>query len=258
MSVTSPSSSPYNASDWIRDFHPADPAAPRMICFPHAGGAASYYFPVSRALAGRVEVLAVQYPGRQDRHTEPPLTDVHALAAHAFRELPRDGLDRTWLFGHSMGAAVAFEVALLMEREHGVSPAGLIVSGRRAPSRFRGETVHRQGDEALIASVKALNGTDPSVFADPETRRLVLPTLRADYQAIETYRPAGVPRVACPLFAFLGDADPLTTIDEAEDWRRHTEGPFTLRVFEGNHFYLTPRAGEVVAEISRLIVPPQA
>ncbi|MFF3484584.1 thioesterase II family protein [Streptomyces sp. NPDC002701] len=250
MSVTSP----YSASIWIRDFHPADQAVPRMICFPHAGGAASYYFPVSRALAGKVEVLAVQYPGRQDRHTEPPVTDIRTLAARVFRELPRDGLEQTWLFGHSMGAAIAFEVGRLMESELGRSPAGIIVSGRRAPSRFRGETVHRQDDEALIASVKALNGTDPAVFADPETRRLVLPTLRADYQAIETYHPAGTPRVTCPIFAFMGDADPLTTVDEAEDWRAHTEGEFALKVFQGNHFYLTPRAGEVIAEISRLIL----
>lgn len=251
MSVTSP----YSASNWIRDFHPADRTVPRMICFPHAGGTASYYFPVSRALSGKAEVLAVQYPGRQDRHTEPPLTDVHTLAACVFRELPQDGLDRTWLFGHSMGAAVAFEVARLMEGELGRSPAGVIVSGRRAPSRFRGETVHRQGDEALIASVKALDGTDPAVFADAEIRRLVLPALRADYQAIETYRPAGTPRVACPVHAFVGDADPLTTVEEADDWRAHTDGTFTLRVFRGNHFYLTPRAGEVIAEISRLILP---
>ncbi|MFD0312347.1 thioesterase II family protein [Streptomyces sp. NPDC127119] len=253
MSVTSP----YSASNWIRDFHPSDRSVPRMVCFPHAGGAANYYFPVSRALSGKVEVLAVQYPGRQDRHTEPPVTDIHALAAHAFRELPREGLDRTWLFGHSMGASIAFEVARLMEGELGVSPAGLIVSGRRAPSRFRGETVHLEDDEALIASVKALNGTDPAVFADPEIRSLVLPTLRADYRAIETYRPVGTARVACPVHAFVGDEDPLTTVEEADCWRAHTEGTFALRVFRGNHFYLAPRADEVIAEISRLILPAE-
>lgn len=99
---------------------------------PHAGGAASYYFPVSRALSGQVEVLAVQYPGRQDRYAEPAIGNVENLAAAIFRELPPEDLDRTWLFGHSMGAAVAFEVARLMERELDRSPLGIILSGRRA------------------------------------------------------------------------------------------------------------------------------
>ncbi|MGA4838260.1 thioesterase II family protein [Streptomyces sp. G45] len=269
MSATSPApsapsaASPRASSTWIRAFHPSAPtgdpqgqrSAPRMICFPHAGGAATYYFPVSRALAGKIEVLAVQYPGRQDRHTEPAVNDVEALAARVFPELPLDDPGRTWFFGHSMGAAVAFEVARLVERELGRPLAGLIVSGRRAPSHFRGETVHQQGDDDFLASVQKLGGTDPAAFADPEVRRLFLPTLRADYQAIETYRPAGLPHVTCPVHAFVGDDDPLTTLDEADSWRDHTKGPFSLRVFPGNHFYLTSRADDVIGEISDLLLP---
>lgn len=244
-----------NASNWIREFHPSDRTSPRMICFPHAGGAASYYFPVSRALSGQVEVLAVQYPGRQDRYAEPAIGNVENLAAAIFRELPPEDLDRTWLFGHSMGAAVAFEVARLMERELDRSPLGIILSGRRAPSRFRDETLHRQGDAAIIANVQALSGTDAAVFDDPDTHRLIMPALRADYRAIETYRPSGTPRVSCPIHVFVGDADPLSTLDEAGSWRDHTTGGFTMRVFQGDHFYLTARPAEVIAAISQLIVP---
>ncbi|TFI21831.1 thioesterase [Streptomyces sp. 4R-3d] len=245
-----------NASNWIREFHPADRTSPRMICFPHAGGAASYYFPVSRALAGKIEVLAIQYPGRQDRYTEPAIGNVEALAAAVFRELPTEDLDRTWLFGHSMGAAVAFEVARLMERELNQSPVGIILSGRRAPSRFRPETLHLQGDAAIIANVQSLSGTDAILFDDPDTQRLIMPALRADYRAIETYRPTGTPRVACPIYTFVGDADPLATLDEVGSWRDHTTAEFTLRVFPGDHFYLTARALDVIAAISQLIVEP--
>ncbi|WP_327404897.1 alpha/beta fold hydrolase [Streptomyces sp. NBC_01288] len=243
-----------HVSAWARSFQPADERAPRMVCFPHAGGAASYYFPVSRALAGKVEVLAVQYPGRQDRHREPAISNIHTLAAQVFRALPKDKVGRTWLFGHSMGAALAFEVARLMEAELNETPTGLIVSGRRAPSRIREEAVHRQDDAGLIATVAALGGTDPATFADPETRRLFLPALRADYTAIETYRPVGIPRVTCPIHAFVGDADPLTTLEEAKAWREHTSGTFSMRVFKGDHFYLTARADKVVAEVSQLIL----
>ncbi|MFD9905006.1 thioesterase II family protein [Streptomyces sp. NPDC059063] len=250
MAVTSPR----DASKWFRAYHPADRPAPKMFCFPYAGGAASYYFPVSRALSGKIEVHAVQYPGRQDRHSEPAIGDIESLAASIFRELPLDDLDQAWFFGHSMGAAVAFEVARLVEQELNRPLAGLIVSGRRAPSLFRGETVHLQDDTAFMASIEALGGTVSEVFSDPEMRRMFLPTLRTDYKAIETYRPTSTQRLTCPVFAFTGDADPLTTVEEADAWRDHTSGAFSLRVFEGNHFYLTPRAGEVISEISRLVL----
>src|ERR1700712_4687720 len=115
---------------WIRRFHESPGASARLVCFPHAGGAATYFYPLSRTLAPSIEALAVQYPGRQDRRAEPCVDDIHELADLVAPAL-LEWADRPLaLFGHSMGATLAFEVAGRLEKA-GVRPAGLFVSGRR-------------------------------------------------------------------------------------------------------------------------------
>ena len=231
---------------WIRRFHPADDAATRLVCLPHAGGSASFYFPVSRALSPQVDVLAVQYPGRQDRRHEPGVTDLHVLADLVAEQL-RPLLDRpVALFGHSMGATLAFEVAHRLERG-GIVAGTLFASGRRAPSCFRDERVHQRDDAGVIADVRRLSGTDMRIFGDEEMLRAVLPALRSDYTAIETYRCPVDRRIASPIRTLVGDSDPHVTMDEAQLWSRHTTAAHRVRVFDGGHFYLNQHAAEVIA-----------
>lgn len=231
-------------SAWIRRFHPVPDAAHRLVCFPHAGGSASFYFPVSRALAPGVDVLAIQYPGRQDRRHEPCVDSIPKLAEALVDELS-PWFDRpVTLFGHSMGASLAFEVATRLE-ERGIVAHGLFASGRRAPSTVRDERVHLKDDAGLIAEITRLSGTDTQVLGDPEILRMILPAVRADYRAAETYRYTPGPRLSCPVLALTGDSDPHVTLEEARAWGEHTSGRFGLRVFPGGHFYLNSQAAEV-------------
>lgn len=129
--------SPNPGNLWIRRYHPAPEAAERLVCFPHAGGSASFYLPVSTALSPAVDVLGVQYPGRQDRRHEPGVTSVADLADSITRALADWGDRPLTFFGHSMGAVVAFEVARRMEGAGG-GPVRLFASGggrRPAPAR---------------------------------------------------------------------------------------------------------------------------
>lgn len=238
---------------WIRRFHPAPEAATRLVCFPHAGGSATFYFPVSATLSPGVEVLTVQYPGRQDRRNEPPIGDIPSLADAVFEALRPWLADRPALFGHSMGSIVAFEVARRME-EHGTPPRVLVASGRRAPSRYRGESVHLRDDEGVLAELRKLSGTDPRLLADEELQRMVLPAIRSDYRAIETYRhAAGAPPLSCPITVFVGDDDSQVTLEEAKAWQEHTAGAFDLHVFEGGHFYLTGRPAATIERLSEVL-----
>ncbi|MGW1506160.1 thioesterase II family protein [Streptomyces mirabilis] len=234
---------------WIRRFHPAPEAPTRLVCFPHAGGSATFYFPVSRAMSPGVDVLSVQYPGRQDRRGERCIDNIAELADAVVEELLPWADRPLTLFGHSMGASLAFEVALRLE-SRGVVPLGLFASGRRAPSRFRDEAVHLTGDDTLIEELKKLSGTDSQVLGDPEILRMILPAIRNDYRAAETYRFAGGPRLACPVVALVGDEDPQVTQEEADAWQEHTSGPFRVCWFTGGHFFLNPHAAEVMSEIS--------
>ena len=236
------------ASAWIRRFHPAPSATARLVCFPHAGGSASYFHPVSAALSPSVEVLAVQYPGRQDRYTEPPVDDLFVLADQLVEVLAAETAGPVGFFGHSMGASLAFEVARRLEAR-GTRLAHLFVSGRRAPSTSRDERIHELDDAGLLAEVGKQGGTAAQVLADDELVRLVLPALRSDYKAAELYHYRPGPDVSCPVVALLGDSDPKVTEAEARQWASHTSGGFELKTYPGGHFYLNDHH----AAVNRLI-----
>jgi surfactin synthase thioesterase subunit len=244
---------------WIRNYHPAPDDAPRLLCLPHAGGSASFFFPVSRALSPAINVLAVQYPGRQDRRSEACVDDIHELAGHIFNAFgPWTGRPVA-IFGHSMGACLGFELARMVEQKAGVAVSCLFVSGRRAPSRHRHETVHLRDDEGMLADVRALSGTDAKVLGDEEMLRAALPAIRGDYKAAETYVYQPGPMLNCPITVFTGKEDPKTTIDEARAWAEHTTGDFDLNVYPGGHFFLARHQSEILKVISgRLATAPSS
>ncbi|MEU1671043.1 thioesterase domain-containing protein [Streptomyces roseifaciens] len=232
---------------WIRRFHPRPESRVRLVCLPHAGGSAGFYLPLSRAMAGTVEVLSVQYPGRQDRRTEPLLDSVPALADQVFGALlPWTGRPLA-LFGHGMGASLAFEIARRLEREADTVPAALFVSGHRAPSAPRRDAAHARDDDST--------GTRPP--GDEEVLRMILPSTRvADYHAAATYAWEPGPPLRSPVTCLVGDGDPKLTAEEAAAWAGHTEGAFTLKTFPGGHFFLTQHFMEIVQLMAEQLETP--
>jgi surfactin synthase thioesterase subunit len=234
---------------WIRGYRRVPGGVP-LFCFPHAGGAASYFHPWSASLAPGIEVLAVQYPGHEDRAVEPCVTNIPDLADQIHAAL-RPSLPGTFaFFGHSMGAILAFEVARRIAREEGRGPTHLFVSSRSAPPRHRHRNLHRAGNPALIAELRSLGGTDPRILQDSEVLELILPVMRGDYTASETYRFEPGPPLSCDITAMTGDRDSLNTREEAAAWSAHTTGAFNLRVYPGGHFYLDDCRARVLEVIS--------
>ncbi|MFE2849969.1 thioesterase II family protein [Streptomyces lavendulae] len=245
---TPPPATPLSTDNglWIRRFQPRPDATVRLVCLPHAGGSASFYLPMARTMPEFADVLCVQYPGRQDRRAEPLIDSVPELADRVFTALLPWADRPLAFFGHSMGASVAYEVARRFEREKGIVAAALFASGRRAPSAPRHETVHLRDERGLIEEVKSLSGTDTQLLGDEEVLRMILPAIRADYRAAETYAPEPGEPLRCPLVAMIGSEDPKVTAQEAAAWAAHTEGPFTLKVFSRGHFYLVRDQAEVI------------
>ena len=224
--------------NWFRRFHPSPEAKTRLVCLPHAGGSATFYFPVSKSLAPDVEVLGVQYPGRQDRRHEPFLTSIGAIADRV-AELLRGKDDRPLaLFGHSMGAMVAYEVARRLEAA-GTPAEALFVSGRRAPSRQRDDSVHTRTDDGVLAELRRLSGTEMDLLGDEDVVRMILPVVRNDYRAVETYRDTASTPLSTPVVAFTGTDDPVASVDEVASWAEHTTADFELVPLAGGHFFLT-------------------
>jgi surfactin synthase thioesterase subunit len=236
---------------WIRRYRPAPQDTDlSLVCFPHAGGSASYFRPLAGALASVAEVLPVQYPGRQDRRAEPPITSIPRLADEILAVLESLPRRRLVLFGHSMGACVAFEVARRIEQSSSLELLGLVASGRTAPPTLRDRGVRSMGDDGVIAEIRRLNGTDDRLLLDDDIIRMIMPAIRGDYEAVESYRYEPGPRLRCPISVLVGDDDPQVTLAEAEKWRDHTEGGFTLRSFPGGHFYLAEQNTQVARALT--------
>ncbi|WP_328869742.1 alpha/beta fold hydrolase [Streptomyces sp. NBC_00287] len=244
----SAASGPYDT--WFRRYEPGSPGAVKLVALPHAGGSAPYFVPLARALAPELDVLCVQYPGRQERYREPVPTELRELADQVYKALVSVPVGPVVLFGHSMGAVLAYEIARRLEESGGGELLGVIASGRRAPHRYREETVHLRDDDGIIAEIRQLSGTDPGALADEDLLRMVMPALRADYRAVETYRTTpGAAPLSAPVTVLTGESDPRVSADDARAWEELTSGTFRLRSFPGGHFYLNGRPAEVTAAI---------
>ena len=226
---------------WIVDDGRSDgsEAARQLFCFAHAGGGPSFFRPWRAPLAPEIAVRRVLLPGREGRLEEQPFRHITELVGPLCAAL-EPYLDRPYaLFGHSMGAVVAYEVARRFSGPFRTPPTCLIVSGRRAPGLASG---HRRlselPDDQFVAEVGQLNGIPPEVLSEPELLDMVLPALRADFELAETYRPLPGGGLDCPVIAYLSTADPEVDYAGVLRWRETTTSEFAIRVFRGDHFYL--------------------
>ncbi|GAA1429179.1 alpha/beta fold hydrolase [Streptomyces thermospinosisporus] len=240
-----PSPSPYLTCH-TRPEHPER----RLVCFPHAGGAASFFRPWSQYADPATELLAVQYPGRENRFREALIPTMDPLASAVTEALLALPPLPTVLFGHSMGAAVAYETLLRLQQAGAGHFTRLCVSGK-SPDGAAGRAVRT--DEEVVEAVRSLGGTHAAVLDDPDLRELLLPAIRNDYRLIDGYRRrADAPLLRADVHALTGDRDPQVTPEQAARWGALASGSFTLTVLEGDHFYLVPAAERV----ARLAMEP--
>ncbi|MEU1779356.1 alpha/beta fold hydrolase [Streptomyces abikoensis] len=234
---------------WVRRYT-APSGAKQVVCFPHAGGAAGFYRPWAMALKGEYDLLAVQYPGRQDRIGEPCATTMDEMVRRATAALLPE-LDRpTVFFGHSMGGLVAFEVARRLAAV-GRQPEALFVSCSRAPGDRDPADLIDTDDESLRTEVRRLGGMDPRLLDDPALMEMLLPPLRGDFALLRSYDFQPGPELSCDIVSLVGTEDPLVSPGLARRWGRYTSGGFQAHELPGDHFYLVERQAEVLAVLRR-------
>jgi surfactin synthase thioesterase subunit len=229
-------------SDWLVRYREVDAAPVRIFAFPHAGAGPAAFRALSDALPRSVEFVAAQLPGHGRRLAEPPFAAAAPLIA-ALAPVIAGAIDRPYcLFGHSMGAFVAYELARALH-DHGLPPPlRLIVSGRRPPNHPAPSlNLHRLPDAAFVTELSRFyDGIPPAIRNDPELLALFLPVLKADFAVFETYHWLEPPPLPCALSIFGGRDDPQSA--EMAGWAELVSGPVDRRLFDGGHFYPSENA----------------
>lgn len=222
-------------------------AALRLFCFPYAGGGAAVFRGWEERLPAEVDVRPMHPPGRGRRFHDALRYRLDQLADEATDAIA-PLLDRPYaLFGHSMGASLAFEVAQRAQARGLPSPSCLIVSGRAAPHLpARDRPIHALPDEQFLDEVMRMNGTPAEVLEHPELVQIILPVLHADFEAIETYHPEPRPPLSCRILA-LGGSEEVRGAEAAASWRGYTTGGFRSEILPGDHFFLNGRPDSLFA-----------
>ncbi|WP_370499684.1 thioesterase II family protein [Mycolicibacterium sp. jd] len=233
---------------WIKRF-PGEQGTSTIV-FPHAGGAASAYRNFASALSARgVDTFVVQYPQRGERLAHPAAETVADLAADMLGALDWAQLGPLRLFGHCMGALVGFEFTRLAA-QRGVTVRELWASASQAPSTVEGSRPVPTSDRELLADIVDLGGTDARLLEDEDFLELLLPAVRADYQAFNRYSCGRDIRVDADIHVLGGQADHRVDQELLRQWEIHTDAAFTFTMFDGGHFYLDDHLDEVAELVS--------
>ncbi|MER7055096.1 MULTISPECIES: alpha/beta fold hydrolase [unclassified Streptomyces] len=223
------------------------PAAPRLFCFPSAGASAAAFAPWRSLVGEGVRVCPVQPPGRAERFREAPYDRCDQLVGHLAAALSEQFTGTYALYGHSMGALVAFELAREIRRMDAGPPVHLFVSGRAAPQLpdTRRPLRDLPADE-LIGEVAGMGGTPEAVLREKDLMALLLPLLRADLGVNETYQYRPEPLLDVPLTVFGGQEDPRADRTELLAWESLTRARFRSHMFPGGHFFINDRPQELL------------
>ena len=211
----------------------------RVLCFPYAGAGASVYAPWRQHPPAGLSIQPVELPGRGSRMGEPFAASLDALVQQLAAEISADLPQPYALFGHSMGALIAYELAHALAQRGAPAPAALCISGTSAPG-WRDQQRYRAmlSPVQLKNELRRLNGVPEELLDNAELMDLVLPVLAADFRLCASWVERRRSPLACPVHVFGGKSDPCTTAPALAAWQRQTTGAFSLDMFDGDHFYL--------------------
>jgi surfactin synthase thioesterase subunit len=211
-----------------------------LACLPFAGSGAGFFREWERLGISAVTMLPVQLPGREERFTDDPFTEVADAVAELTPRILADAGEGApvALFGHSLGAVLAYEIARELERIGHPGLCHLFVSGSPGPHDGRAERATGLPDKEFLAGVERFAGYRHPAFDDPDLVEVLLPVLRADVELHENYRPTSAEPLSVPITALRGERDELVSREQAGQWAGVTRGPFAYRELPGGHMYL--------------------
>ena len=235
---------------WTVRFQPQPDAELRIFGFAHAGGGPALFRSWADHLPPSIECCAVQLPGRAERMREAPVGHLGQLV-DALADGLAPMLDRPFaFFGHSFGGLVSYALARRLAEVGRPGPIRMFVSASRSPQLPNPHPLlHPLNDEDFLDRLATYGGIPAPLLDDREMLAFFVPTIRADFQALERYIHPSGPPLSAPISGLAAVDDRTVRVDEVDAWRDVTSGPFALHTFEGGHFYLNDRAEEVVETV---------
>ncbi len=219
-----------------------------LLCLPCAGASATMYLRWRRLLPGWINIVPVELPGRGARLGEGFVEDFDRMVALLCAEQDNAMRGHFALFGHSMGALLAWGITQRLRMKGMPLPHALLVSGSAAPSQRDPERfVNVNDDDGLVADLRKQGGTPEELFVSPELLRMTLDTLAADYRVCKSFMHEGGVPLDLPLHVFAGRGDDIEPW-RIEAWSGETaDRGFTLDWFEGGHFFIRQQETRVLA-----------
>lgn len=227
----------------------------KLICFPHAGGFA-FYFNFIRQIEtlAKEDVLLYEYPGRGYQAREPNAESLMAIAQTAAERIADFVGDESFcIFGHSMGAFVAYETEVLLEAQYGKQAARLILSGQHPPVRFQPHHYGFGSEEELNGYLMKLGGFPEEVQTNLQMFRMLFTVCRDDIRLLEQYRPT-CRVVQAETVVLCGDDDAeVGDTEELVLWRESAPNLLEVKIFTGTHFYMREQEADFLHYIQQTI-----
>ncbi|MEU8922546.1 thioesterase domain-containing protein [Kitasatospora sp. NPDC048545] len=238
--------------DWL--FVPVpQPHRPfRLFCFPHAGGDATAYTPLARALAPTAEVWAVRPPARGGRLGHPMPASFDLLVDAVVEALTPHLTGRFGFYGQSFGALLGYEVARALPAER--RPELVVAASASPPAAWAGRDRPRHTADDLLR----LAGMGELVEGEADLKEHALRGIRTDLDVVATYRPRPHPPIGSRLHTVVGVEDPLLTAGGLDGWSVHTRGDSGHHVVPGGHLLATVDGPGPVDVLTSLIARPGA
>jgi surfactin synthase thioesterase subunit len=245
---------------------PASESTCRLFCIHHAGGSTAVFRNWPGLLGPSVQVGTIALPGREGLFGQPPLTDLEVAVQRVCTDIQRFTDKPYALFGHSLGAVLAFEATCRLERDcPNHPPVCLIVSGRRAlnlknpsaalysASDFGERAPSTLPDAEFISLLRRFGGTAPEILNNPEMMELLLPVIRADFSLVENYKWDGQSRTRCSILVLGGTADGSASFEELTQWCTLSRRDVTVQTFDGGHFFISTCEAEACTVIAHFL-----
>jgi surfactin synthase thioesterase subunit len=238
-------------NNWIVPIKESESAKATLLCFHHAGGAASFFRKFSKYINNDVNLYSIQLPGREKRFTEKFIEDLEEIIEHLNRHFAIKN-NNLFLFGHSLGALLAYEFSRSLCK-HNIIAKHLIISGRNAPSYFSTFRISKLQNKELLEYLKEIGDIPKDLYHNSELLKIFLPIIKSDLKISDTYTYKGRANLPHPITVYLGNLDKSINLNTIDEWSYETSSTYEKVMFNGGHFYLTENLDEVMDNLNKLM-----